>query len=115
MLLPTCAASLLCPLAGVDFIALSFVKSADPIKNLKSYVESRASRRIDIVAKVGCLPWIEAQTLPCISVPTGTDVGTPLQLSPAGSAASVSAPLLPFPLLLPVCNQPLLHQFVFLV
>ncbi|PRW56169.1 Pyruvate kinase isozyme chloroplastic isoform A [Chlorella sorokiniana] len=41
--------------AGVDFICLSFVKSADAIKNLKSYVESRASRRIEIVAKIESL------------------------------------------------------------
>jgi hypothetical protein len=44
--------------AGVDFISLSFVKSAGEIKNLKSYVESRAERRIDIIAKVGGLEWI---------------------------------------------------------
>ncbi|EFN58575.1 hypothetical protein CHLNCDRAFT_34199 [Chlorella variabilis] len=37
---------------GVDFIALSFVKSADSIRNLKSYVESRASRQISVVAKI---------------------------------------------------------------
>jgi pyruvate kinase len=38
---------------GVDFIALSFVKSADSIRNLKSYVEARANRRIGVIAKVG--------------------------------------------------------------
>lgn len=38
---------------GVDFISLSFVKSADPIRNLRSYIESRASRRIEVIAKVG--------------------------------------------------------------
>ncbi|KAL4457632.1 hypothetical protein ABPG75_012497 [Micractinium tetrahymenae] len=37
---------------GVDFISLSFVKSADPIRNLKSYIESRASRRIEVIAKI---------------------------------------------------------------
>ncbi|KAI7838140.1 hypothetical protein COHA_008071 [Chlorella ohadii] len=45
--------------AGVDFICLSFVKSADAIKNLKSYVESRASRRIEVVAKVGGKPLLQ--------------------------------------------------------
>lgn len=39
--------------AGVDFISLSFVKSADPIRNLRSYIESRAPRRIEVIAKVG--------------------------------------------------------------
>ena len=43
---------------GVDFIALSFVKSADSIRNLKSYVESRASRQISVVAKARrCPAW----------------------------------------------------------
>ncbi len=37
---------------GVDFISLSFVKTGDAIKNLQSYVESRAARRIGIIAKV---------------------------------------------------------------
>jgi hypothetical protein len=37
---------------GVDFIALSFVKNADSIRNLKSYVENRATRQISVVAKV---------------------------------------------------------------
>lgn len=37
---------------GVDFIAVSFVKTADVIKNLKSYVASRATKGIEIVAKV---------------------------------------------------------------
>ena len=37
---------------GVDFIAVSFVKTADVINNLKSYLTSRASKVIEIVAKV---------------------------------------------------------------
>ena len=37
---------------GVDFIAVSFVKTADVINNLKSYLNSRASKVIEIVAKV---------------------------------------------------------------
>lgn len=37
---------------GVDFIAVSFVKTADVVKNLKSYVASRADKEIEIVAKV---------------------------------------------------------------
>ena len=47
--------------AGVDFISLSFVKSAGEIKNLKSYVESRAERRIDVIAMVrkGGVGWWE--------------------------------------------------------
>lgn len=32
---------------------------ADAIKNLKSYVESRASRRIEVVAKVGGKPLLQ--------------------------------------------------------
>ncbi|KAL6782593.1 hypothetical protein ACKKBG_A07405 [Auxenochlorella protothecoides x Auxenochlorella symbiontica] len=37
---------------GVDFIAVSFVKSADVINNLKSYIQSRSARDIDVIAKV---------------------------------------------------------------
>ena len=36
----------------VDFIAVSFVKSADVIKNLKSYLNSRADKVIEVIAKV---------------------------------------------------------------
>ena len=36
----------------VDFIAISFVKSADVINNLKSYVSSRAKKTIEIISKV---------------------------------------------------------------
>lgn len=36
----------------VDFIAISFVKSADVINNLKSYVSSRAEKTIEIISKV---------------------------------------------------------------
>ncbi|KAK9806482.1 hypothetical protein WJX73_001862 [Symbiochloris irregularis] len=36
----------------VDFIAISFVKSADVINNLKSYVLSRAAKTIEIISKV---------------------------------------------------------------
>lgn len=37
---------------GVDFIAVSYVKSADVITNLQSYIQSRADRAIEVVAKV---------------------------------------------------------------
>lgn len=37
---------------GVDFIAVSFVKNADVINNLKSYVDARADKVIEIIAKV---------------------------------------------------------------
>ena len=37
---------------GVDFIAVSFVKSAEVINNLKSYLSSRADKVIEIIAKV---------------------------------------------------------------
>ena len=37
---------------GVDFIAVSFVKSAEVINNLKSYLSSRADKIIEIIAKV---------------------------------------------------------------
>ena len=37
---------------GVDFIAVSFVKTADVLNNLKSYLESRSPKVIEIVAKV---------------------------------------------------------------
>ena len=36
----------------VDFIAVSFVKSADVMNNLKSYVRSRSPSTIEIVAKI---------------------------------------------------------------
>jgi len=36
----------------VDFIAVSFVKSADVINNLKSYLASRADGEIEVIAKV---------------------------------------------------------------
>lgn len=36
----------------VDFIAVSFVKTADVINNLKSYLSSRSSKVIEIVAKI---------------------------------------------------------------
>ncbi|GAB4820800.1 hypothetical protein N2152v2_007846 [Parachlorella kessleri] len=37
---------------SVDFIAISFVKNADVITNLKSYVQSRANKQIEVVAKI---------------------------------------------------------------
>ena len=37
---------------GVDFIAVSFVKTADVINNLKSYLSSRSGKVIEIVAKI---------------------------------------------------------------
>ena len=37
---------------GVDFIAVSFVKSADVIHNLRSYVSARAERKLEIIAKL---------------------------------------------------------------
>ncbi len=37
---------------NVDFIAVSFVKTADVINNLKSYLNSRSSKVIEIVAKI---------------------------------------------------------------
>ena len=37
---------------NVDFIAVSFVKSADVMNNLKSYVRSRSASTIEIVAKI---------------------------------------------------------------
>ena len=37
---------------NVDFIAVSFVKTADVINNLKSYLSSRSSKVIEIVAKI---------------------------------------------------------------
>lgn len=36
----------------VDFIAVSFVKTADVINNLKSYLSSRCDKVIEIVAKI---------------------------------------------------------------
>ena len=36
----------------VDFIAVSFVKSADVINNLKSYLISRSDSPIEVIAKV---------------------------------------------------------------
>ena len=36
----------------VDFIAVSFVKTADVLNNLKSYLASRSDKVIEIVAKV---------------------------------------------------------------
>ena len=36
----------------MDFIAVSFVKSAEVINNLKSYLSSRADKVIEIIAKV---------------------------------------------------------------
>lgn len=36
----------------VDFIAVSFVKTADVINNLKSYLTSRCDKVIEIVAKI---------------------------------------------------------------
>lgn len=38
---------------GVDFIAVSFVKTADVLTNLKSYLASRSSKHIEVIAKVG--------------------------------------------------------------
>lgn len=37
---------------NVDFIAVSFVKTADVIHNLKSYLRSRSDKVIEIVAKI---------------------------------------------------------------
>ena len=36
----------------VDFIAVSFVKGPDVINNLKSYLSARASRAIEVIAKL---------------------------------------------------------------
>lgn len=36
----------------IDFIAVSFVKGADVINNLKSYLASRADSTIEVIAKV---------------------------------------------------------------
>ena len=36
----------------MDFIAVSFVKSADVIHNLKSYISARAERKIEVIAKL---------------------------------------------------------------
>lgn len=48
---------------GVDLLAVSFVKNADVIKNLRSYIETRApGRSIELVAKIesyDCIPHIE--------------------------------------------------------
>ena len=37
---------------SVDFIAVSFVKTADVINNLKSYLSARCDKVIEIVAKI---------------------------------------------------------------
>ena len=37
---------------GVEWIALSFVKSADVLKNLRSYIAARSDRDISLVAKI---------------------------------------------------------------
>ncbi|CAG9466742.1 unnamed protein product [Pedinophyceae sp. YPF-701] len=37
---------------GVDWIAVSFVKQADVIKNLQSYVAARATKAVEVVAKI---------------------------------------------------------------
>lgn len=37
---------------GADFIAVSFVKSADVMTNLKSYVSSRSDRPVEVIAKI---------------------------------------------------------------
>lgn len=37
---------------SVDFIAVSFVKSADVMNNLKSYLRSRSSSTIEVIAKI---------------------------------------------------------------
>jgi pyruvate kinase len=38
---------------GVDFIAVSFVKTPDILKHLRSYIESRArDRKVNIIAKI---------------------------------------------------------------
>lgn len=37
---------------GADFIAVSFVKSADVMTNLKSYVSSRSDRTVEVIAKI---------------------------------------------------------------
>lgn len=36
----------------MNFIAVSFVKSADVMNNLKSYLRSRSSTTIEVIAKI---------------------------------------------------------------
>ncbi len=52
----------------VDFIAVSFVKSADVMNNLKSYVRSRSLSTIEIVAKIesfDSVPNVQARSRTC--------------------------------------------------
>ncbi len=52
----------------VDFIAVSFVKSADVMNNLKSYVRSRSPSTIEIVAKIesfDSVPNVQARSRTC--------------------------------------------------
>ena len=71
---------------NVDFIAVSFVKSADVMNNLKSYVRSRSPSTIEIVAKIesfDSVPNVQVRrrrpthpcpgcaTVPLVRVPTG--------------------------------------------
>lgn len=37
---------------NVDFIAVSFVKTADVMNNLKSYVASRSDNPVEVIAKI---------------------------------------------------------------
>ncbi|MQM07847.1 hypothetical protein Taro_040699 [Colocasia esculenta] len=44
---------------GVDFIAMSFVKDANDIKQLKSYLSTRSAESIRVLAKIECLESLE--------------------------------------------------------
>eukprot|EP01018_Ginkgo_biloba_P009532 Gb_26241 [translate_table: standard] len=44
---------------GVDFIAVSFVKTADAIKHLKSYIASRSAKSVGVLAKIESLESLE--------------------------------------------------------
>ncbi|CAD7697063.1 unnamed protein product [Ostreobium quekettii] len=70
---------------GVDFIAISFVKSADVISNLKSYIQRRTgSHSIEIVAKIesiGSMPNLHeiAQAADVLMVARG-DLGAQIDI-----------------------------------
>lgn len=51
---------------SVDFIAVSFVKSADVMNNLKSYLRSRNSSTIEVIAKIesfDSVPNVQARSI----------------------------------------------------
>ena len=65
----------------VDFIAVSFVKSADVIHNLRSYVSARADRKIELIAKLesyDSVPNVQdiVEAADCVMVARG-DLGAP--------------------------------------